>query len=85
VARAQLAKGGLGTSTQTVFSFGFFLLDLFFLWGSVLADPLPRLEWTSLPPLVTAVLITPKGAESPGSCRIGVIGALVFFLPSETN
>jgi len=32
--------------------------------------------------LVAAVLITPKGAESPGSGRIGVIGALVFF-PSE--
>jgi len=28
------------------------------------------------------VLITPKGTESPGSGRIGVIGALVF-LPSE--
>jgi len=28
------------------------------------------------------VLITPKGAESPGSGRIGAIGALVFF-PSE--
>ena len=35
-------------------------------------------------PLVTAVLITPKGAESPGSRRIGVIGALVLILPSET-
>ena len=36
------------------------------------------------PPLVTAVLITPKGAEPPGSRRIGVIGALVLILPSET-
>jgi len=41
-------------------------------------------EWTSFPPLVTAVLITPKGAESPGSRRIRVIGALVLILPSET-
>jgi len=31
-----------------------------------------------LPPLVNAVSI-----ESPGSRRIGVIGALVYFLPSE--
>jgi len=31
-----------------------------------------------------AVLITPKGTESPGSRRIGVIGALVLILPSET-
>ena len=34
--------------------------------------------------LFTAVLITHKGAESPGSRRIGVISALVYFLPSET-
>jgi len=39
---------------------------------------------TSFPPLVTAVLITPKGAEPPGSRRIGVLGALVLILPSET-
>ena len=36
-------------------------------------------HFTVFPPRVTTVLITPKGAESPGSCRIGVIGALVFF------
>jgi len=30
------------------------------------------------------VLITPKGADLPGSRRIGVIGALVLILPSET-
>jgi len=36
----------------------------------------PPLEWTSSPPLVTDVLITVKGAESPDSGRIGVIGAL---------
>jgi len=49
--------------------------------GCVLADrssPSP-LEWLPFPHLVAAVLITFKGAESPGSGRIGVIGALVFF------
>jgi len=48
--------------------------------------PPPPLEWNSILrlPLVTAVLITPKGAEPPGSRRIGVIGALVLILPSET-
>jgi len=30
--------------------------------------------------LVAAVLITPKGAQPPGSSRMGVIGALFFFL-----
>ena len=44
----------------------------------------PPLEWNSILPLVTAVLITPKGAESPCSRRIGVIGALVFIIPCET-
>jgi len=39
---------------------------------------------TPFPPLVAAVLITPKGAESPGSRRVRVIGALVLILPSET-
>jgi len=55
-----------------------------FYGGCVLADrsPPPPLEWIPFPPLVAAVLITPKGAESPSSGRIGVIGALVFF-PSE--
>jgi len=42
----------------------------------------PPLEWLSFPSLVAAVLIRPKGAESPGSGRIGVICALVLF-PSE--
>jgi len=44
--------------------------------------PVPCLlsrEWISFPPLVAAVLIAPKGAESPGSGHIGVIGALVIF------
>jgi len=39
----------------------------------------PPLEWLPFPPLVTAALMTFKGAELPGSGRIGVIGALVFF------
>ena len=34
--------------------------------------------------LVNGVLITPKGTESPDSRHIGVIGALVLILPSET-
>jgi len=38
-------------------------------------NPPPPLEWLSFPPRVAAVLITPKGAESLGSGRIGVIGA----------
>ena len=51
---------------------------------SLRTGPSPALEWTFFLPLITAVLITPKGAESPGSRCIGVIGALVYFLPSET-
>ena len=74
--------GGLGPWLRRFSSSGFFL-D-FFLWGLVLADLPPLLEWTSFPPLVTAVLIKFKGAESRGSRRIGVIGVLVYFLPSET-
>jgi len=50
---------------------------------SLRIGPPPPLEWNSFLPLVTAVLITPKGAESPGSRRIGVIGALVLILPSK--
>jgi len=46
--------------------------------------PPPPLEWNSILPLSTAVLITRKGAEVPGSRRIGVISALVLILPSET-
>ena len=60
----------------------------FFLMGIGPCGPVPPLplEWTqaSFPPLVAAVFITPKGAESTGSRRIGVTGALVYFLPSET-
>ena len=46
---------------------------------SLRTSPPPPLEWFPFPPLVAAVSITSKGAESPGSGRIGVIGALVFF------
>jgi len=48
--------------------------------------PPPPLERTQapFPPLVAAVFIKPKGAESPGSRCIGVIGVLVLILPSET-
>jgi len=58
-----------------------FLLRGFFFTGNVSlrTSPHPPLEWFLFPPLVAAVLITPKGAELPGSGRIGVIGALVFF------
>ena len=77
--------GKLGTSTQTTSSFGIFFLDCF-VFGIGPCGPVPPLplEWNSILPLVTAVLITPKGAEPPGSRRIGVIGALVLILPSET-
>jgi len=58
-------------------------LNLFFYGDWSLQTGPPPLEWTPFPPLVAAVLIIPKGAESPGSHRIGVIGALVLILPSE--
>ena len=56
----------------------------FFLKGdvSLRTGPPPPLEWLSFPPLVAAVLITPKGAESPGSgCMEGQVRW--FFFPSE--
>jgi len=49
-----------------------------------IGPPPPPLKLNSFLPLVAAVLITPKGAKSPGSCCIGVIGALVLILQSET-
>ena len=76
----------LGTSTQTTSSFWIFFLGFFF-WGIGPCGPVPPapLERNSILPLVTAaVLITPKGAEPPGSRRIGVIGVSVLILPSET-
>ena len=77
--------GGTWDLDQDDFSFGFFSW-IFFLMGIGPCGPVPSppLEWTSFPPLVTAVLITSKGAESPDRRRIGVIGALVLILPSET-
>jgi len=66
----------------------FFLLVFFGIFfngdWSLRTGPLPLLEWTPFSPLVAAVFITPKGAESPGSRRIGSIGALVFILESGT-
>ena len=63
---------------------GFLFRVLFFTGDvSLRTNPPPPLEWLPFPPLVAAVLITPKGAESPGSSRIGVLGALVFYFPSE--
>ena len=78
--------GELGTSTQSISSSGIFFIGFSFFGGigpCRLALP-PPLECNSILPLVTAVLITPKGTEPPGSRRIGVIGALVLILPSET-
>jgi len=67
-----------------------FLAFFFFFFGvgfngdvSLRTNPPPPLEWISSPPLVSAVLLTTKGAQSPGSSRMGVIGALVIFFPSE--
>jgi len=60
---------------------GFLLRVFFFYGGCVLADqspPLP-LEWFPFPPLVAAVFITAKGAQSSGSGCIGVIGVFFFF------
>ena len=65
-------RGRLGTVIQTIFSFVFLRTN----------SP-PPLEWISSTPLVAAMLITTKGDESPGSSRMGVIGALVIFFPSE--
>jgi len=68
--------GRLGTVIQTVFSFGFF----FFEGGCVLADQSPpssRVDFFSTSS--SSVLITTKNDESPGSSRMGVIGAVVIF------
>jgi len=71
--------GGTWDLDPDDFLFWVFFLDFFFdedwsLW----TGPPPPLEWNSFLPLVTALLITPKGAESPGSLRLGVMGVLVF-------
>ena len=46
-------------------------------------NPPTPVEWISSLPLVSAVLITTKGDESPDTSRMGVIGALVIFFPSQ--
>jgi len=68
----------------------FFLQDFFFLdffFGGIgpcgLVPP-PPLQCNSILSLVTVEFITPKGVDPPDSRRIGVIGALVCILPSET-
>ena len=60
---------------------GFLFRVCLFLTGdvSLRTNPPPPVEWLPFPPLVASVLIAPKGAESPGSDLIGVIGALCFF------
>jgi len=72
------------TSPVRVFLLGFLVCFVFFHRGSVLASP-PPLQWLSFPLLVADVLITHKGAESPGSGRhrIEVKEALPFYWPSE--
>ena len=77
--------GELDLDPVNFFLRDFFSLDFFFLGiGPCGLVPLAPLECNFILPLVTAVLITPKGAEPPGSRRIGVIGALVLILPSVT-
>ena len=76
--------GDLGPRPRRFSPSGFFLGFFSMGIGPCGPVPPPPIEWTPFPPLVAAVLITPKGAESPGSRRIGVIGALVLILPSET-
>jgi len=69
---------GLGPMTSGAgLSLGFF--EIFFQGESVLTPLYPPLEWLSSPPLVAVVLIAHRGAKSPGSGRMGVIGALVLF------
>jgi len=61
---------------------GFLLRGFFFcLRRTCPCGPIPfsPLEWLPFLPLVAAVLITSKGAQSPDSGRIGVIGVLVIF------
>ena len=62
-----------------------FLLRVLFVTGdvSLRTGLLPPLEWLPFPPLAAAVLVKPKGDESPGSGRIGVMGAFFSFSPSE--
>jgi len=75
--------GDLGPRLTLFSPSGFFLGFFFNGDWSLQTGPPTQIEWTSFPSLVTAVLITPKSAEPPGSHRIGAIGALVYFLPHE--
>jgi len=74
------AMGGTWDLDSDGFLFRVFFLG-FFLTGdvSLRTGTPPPLEWLSFPPLVAAVLITPKGAESPGSGHIGVKVRWFFF------
>jgi len=61
----------VGVSPSFVLGFfGFFFRGI---------SPRGPLQWLSSPPQVAALLITAQVAESPGSGRMGVIGALIFF------
>ena len=74
-------RGRLGTVIQTVFSFGFF-----FFTGDVSLrtnPPPPQARVDFLSASSNCVLITTQGDESPGSSRVGVIGVLVIFFPSQ--
>jgi len=64
-----------------------FFWTLFFLGrpGPCGTGPPSPLEWIPALPLVTAVLIAPKGAEPPGSGRMGMMCALVFYFPSDSE
>jgi len=76
--------GTLGPRPSQLLPSGLFYWIFFLEIGPCgLVSP-PPLECNSILPLVTAVLITPKGAEPPDRRRIGVLGALVLILPSET-
>jgi len=65
--RLQTPSYRLGPLTSVVWVSLPWVLDLG-IHGTSLA-----MEWTSFPPVITTVLIAPKGAESPGSGR--------FFFP----
>jgi len=69
--------GNLGHRSRRFWPSGFYFIftgDVSLRTGSP-----PHLECLQFVTLVAAVFIKPKGAESPGSGRIGMIGALVFF------
>jgi len=63
-----------------------FVLRFFFFTGdvSLRTGPPSPLEWLPFPPLVAAVFITPKGAESPDSGRRGHVSAILY-MERQTN